>query len=85
MCWLILEGILGLVREADKPTIAPCLPADWKSFKVRYMYRQTQYHLTFTNSGPSLKRIVVDGAEQRDNAVHLVDDGKEHSVEVETL
>ena len=81
---LILERLLGLVREGDALTLAPCLPADWKSCKVHYMYRETQYHVTFTNSGPTVKRVVVDGAEQVDNAVHLVDDREQHIVEVET-
>ena len=81
---LIVERLLGFVREVDNLTFAPCLPGDWKSFKVHYRYLETQYHVTFTNGGPAVKRIVADGAEQPDNVVHLVDDRKEHFVEVET-
>ena len=42
---LIVESLLGLRLEVDKLHFAPCLPADWKAFKVHYRYRGTVYHI----------------------------------------
>ena len=37
----IMESLLGLKLEVDRLRFAPCLPAEWKSFKVHYRYRET--------------------------------------------
>jgi cellobiose phosphorylase len=81
---LIMESLLGLRLEVDKLRFAPCLPADWKSFKVHYRYRETLYHITVlqTRSGSGETRVTVDGVEQPDNTIPLIDDRQEHSVEV---
>jgi len=81
---LIVESLLGLRLEVDKLRFEPCLPADWESFKVHYRYRETLYHITVqqtpANSGET--SVTIDGVEQHDKAIPLVDDRQEHSVEV---
>jgi cellobiose phosphorylase len=85
---LILESLLGLRREGDKLRFAPCLPADWELFEVHYRYRETLYHIsvrqiTVPQPGDgSMASVTVDGVEQPDNAIPLLDDRREHSVEV---
>jgi cyclic beta-1,2-glucan synthetase len=81
---LIIESLLGLRLEIDKLHIEPCLPADWETFKVHYRYRETIYHITIIKIHDSNRdiRITVDGVERHDEAIPLVDDYKEHSVEV---
>jgi cellobiose phosphorylase len=80
---LILESLLGLRLETDKLHFAPCLPGDWESFKVHYRYRETVYHIDVIQSGDgSASGVTVDGVEQPDGAIALVDDRQEHSVEV---
>ena len=39
---LALESLLGLRLEGDKLRLAPCLPASWPGFKLRYRYRDTR-------------------------------------------
>jgi cellobiose phosphorylase len=80
---LILESLLGLRLETDKLRFAPCLPRDWESFKMHYRYRETVYHITVlqTNNGGTAG-VTVDGVEQPDNAIPLLDDHQEHAVEV---
>jgi cyclic beta-1,2-glucan synthetase len=85
--WLyrtIVESLLGLKLEVDKLRFTPCLRADWRAFKMHYRYRETVYHIAIlkadTESGKA--SITVDGIEQRDQVVPLVDDRQEHSVEV---
>jgi cyclic beta-1,2-glucan synthetase len=78
---LILESLLGLRLEVDKLRIAPCLPADWKQYKVHYRYRETVYHIVVSQT-KSETRVIVDGVQQPDNAISLVDDRQNHSAEV---
>ena len=60
---LILESLLGLRLEVDKLRFAPCLPADWKAFKVHYRYRETVYHIDVlqTRDGNGETSVTVDG------------------------
>ena len=76
---LMVESLLGVKREADKLRLAPCLPVDWPGFKLRYRYGETFYSIAVSR-GDTL--LTVDGVEQSDQTISLVDDRQEHSVEV---
>ena len=58
---------------------------DRESFGMHYRYRETFYHITLRNGRRDLtvKRVVVDGYEQPEKTVPLVDDRNDHYVEVE--
>jgi cellobiose phosphorylase len=77
---LLVESLLGLRLEGGKLHFSPCLPADWPGFKIRYRYRATVYHITVTSSRNAQCRVTVDGAEQADCVIQLVDDLAEHQV-----
>jgi len=81
---LIVESLLGLRLEKDRLHVSPCLPEDWMSFKVHYRYRETVYHIEVlqTPEDEGGTCIIVDGIERPDKAVFLVDDHKEHWVEM---
>ena len=81
---LIVESLLGLNLEVDKLRFAPCLPADWEGFKVYYRYRETVYEIDVRQQhGVDDRTIVtVDGIEQQDGAIPLVDDRRNRSVEI---
>ena len=81
---LITESLLGLQLDVDCLRFAPCLPADWPSFKIHYRYRETQYHIEVRNGGGGTRvgRVVMDGREQPDGLIRMVDDRQEHHVEV---
>ncbi len=81
---LIVESLLGLRLEVDKLRFRPCLPAAWKGFTMHYRYRETVYHIAVlqTPAGDGAMRVTVDGIEQPDKTIPLVDDHKEHWVEV---
>ena len=51
---------------------------------VHYRYRETLYHITVlqTRSDSGESSVTIDGVEQHDKAISLVDDRKEHTVEV---
>ena len=81
---LILESLLGLRLEGDRLHFAPCLPPDWDGFKLHYRYRETTYHIIVTQApdGKGVTRVTVDGGEPDGSAITLVDDRRDHVVEV---
>ena len=81
---LIVESLLGLKREGDTLRFAPCVPADWETFKLHYRHRETVYHIIVfpTQAADHKTRVTVDGVEQQDDTVSLVDDHLQHAVEV---
>jgi cyclic beta-1,2-glucan synthetase len=83
---LIVESLLGFKRQGDQLWFAPCLPADWEGFKVHYRYRETIYHISVRQLAGDKGRmqVIVDGVERPDRTIPLVDDHKEHQVEVKT-
>ena len=83
---LLVEDLLGFRLEVDVLTFAPLLPADWPGFKLTYRYRNTFYHVEIRRTAPAagtVRRVAVDGADQPDRAIHLVDDGRERQCLVE--
>jgi cellobiose phosphorylase len=81
---LIVESLLGVRREGNKLSFTPCIPDDWDGFNMHYRYGKTIYHIFIipAQTSESKKMAIVDGVEQSEGIILLVDDGKEHKVEV---
>ena len=81
---LIVESLLGLRLEGTTLRFVPCLPLNWKTFKIHYRYRETMYHITVlqSDSGSTSMTVTIDGVQRADLAIPLVDDRHEHSVAV---
>ncbi|MGV8899143.1 MAG: GH36-type glycosyl hydrolase domain-containing protein [Burkholderiaceae bacterium] len=81
---LIVESLLGLKLEGDKLTVTPCLPDDWSTYGLHYRYRDTMYRIVVTQSSdPGVtKKVNVDGVLQIGGMIVLVDDKREHAVEI---
>ncbi|MGA2553691.1 MAG: cyclic beta 1-2 glucan synthetase, partial [Smithella sp.] len=81
---LIVESLLGLKREGNKLRFMPCLPADWNGFELRYQYGKTIYHIAVSRADERKieMEVTIDGEEQIEKMIPLVDDGREHKVEV---
>ncbi|MFH1493200.1 MAG: glucoamylase family protein [Pseudomonadota bacterium] len=82
---LSVETLLGLQLEVDHLRIAPCMPAHWESFKIHYRYRETFYHITVRRVAEALNGVTVDGVELSDAVIPLIDDRKDHAVEVKIM
>jgi cellobiose phosphorylase len=82
---LILESLLGLRLEVNKLTITPCIPPEWKTFKIRYRYQETIYHIHVTCVPADIHGaiITVDGVKQENKTITLINDTKDHQVEVQ--
>lgn len=78
---LIVESLLGIALTAGKLRFAPCLPADWSGFKLAYRYRDTHYAIVVQQTSGAAS-ISVDGISQAGDTLTLVDDRREHEVEV---
>ena len=70
---LAVESLLGIRREGDKLHVAPCLPASWPGFKLRYRYGETTYEISVLRDA---------GAGQATHVICLVDDRLEHRLEI---
>jgi cyclic beta-1,2-glucan synthetase len=82
---LLIETLLGLNREGNQLRLTPRLPTSWASCKVHYRYRQTSYHISISRSPHGLlteDQVGLDGNPIASGPIPLVDDGREHSVEI---
>lgn len=78
-----LESLLGIKLEVNKLRFNPCVPADWKEFKVHYRYRETVYHITIRQmDSADGTGVYIDGNKTGDDAITLQDDRQEHFVDV---
>jgi cyclic beta-1,2-glucan synthetase len=81
---LIVETLLGLQLEGGRLLVNPRVPRAWGTFKIHYRHHETFYHLMVTRAAPGVEtvRVTVDGVELPDAAVPLVNDHRDHDVEV---
>jgi len=84
MYQLIIESFLGLHRSHDRLTLVPCLPQEWKSVVIHYRYLDT--NVSYPGYPVGRKRdqstITVDGHERPGRELVLVNDKKDHTVEL---
>jgi cellobiose phosphorylase len=88
---LALETLLGLQLQVDKLRLAPRIPDEWAEYRIHYRYRATTYHLTVRRVGPQplvvqslrIDGVARDGTGQSHCTIPVVDDRREHHVEVE--
>jgi len=82
---LITESLLGLKLEVDRLRFKPCLPPEWKSYRLRYRYRETNYHISLLRTGEQWgtnATFIIDGIPQSESSLPLKDDRHEHQVEI---
>jgi cellobiose phosphorylase len=93
---LTVETLLGLKLEVDHLRMTPCIPGHWESYKIHYRFRETFYHITVKRTDEKSEqaiRVTVDGAvvkgsslegtERPHGMIPLVDDRRDHYVEVD--
>ncbi|MFZ6748185.1 GH36-type glycosyl hydrolase domain-containing protein [Undibacterium sp. Ren11W] len=81
---LMTESLLGLQLMGDKLRISPCLPRDWPTYQLHYRYRDTMYHIRVNQNSDTANSasITVDGVNQADGLIALIDDRQNHTVEI---
>jgi cellobiose phosphorylase len=79
---LIIEALLGLQREGKRLLLNPSMPAAWPSCVLHYRFGESVYHIRVRRMASTAPQVTLDGSTQNDKAIELVDDGREHEVEV---
>jgi cyclic beta-1,2-glucan synthetase len=85
---LMLESLLGLRLEGEELQFSPRLPAAWPGCAIHYRYRETMYHIVISQTpdgdheGNHLISVTLDGVGQPGKVISLVDDRREHAVEI---
>jgi cellobiose phosphorylase len=84
MYQFITGSLLGIRIEVNKLYFTPRIPPTWVSFKVHYRYRETVYHITILKlpEQGTESSIVLDGVVQAASYISLIDDRKDHHVEL---
>ncbi|MEP6687992.1 MAG: glycosyl transferase family 36, partial [Gemmatimonadales bacterium] len=80
-----LEGILGLRKAGDTLHVEPRAPVGWREYTIEYRHGRSRYVIVVHNEdgeprGPV--SVLVDGVVAADGGIRLVDDGREHAVEI---
>jgi cyclic beta-1,2-glucan synthetase len=83
-----LEGILGFRKRGDLLFLEPVTPDGWDEFTIEYRYGRSLYTISVQDP-PSVRRlgasVSVDGREQAEPGIRLVDDGATREVVVRPL
>ncbi len=82
---LLVETLLGVNREGDQLRLTPRMPGDWTGYQIHYRYRQTPYRIRITRLEAGLEgpdQLLLDGVGLEGQTVPLVDDRREHVVEL---
>jgi cellobiose phosphorylase len=80
---LLTESLLGLQRSGNVLRIAPCIPADWPSYRIAYRFGTARYLIDITQVDAGVPaRLTVDGVAQASLSITLADDAADHSVQL---
>jgi cellobiose phosphorylase len=85
---LMIETLLGLSLAGNRLRLAPRLPKWWATCKINYRFRQTPYHITISrlpHGSPGDGETFLDGELLTDRIIPLVDDRREHSVQLQVF
>ncbi len=80
-----VERILGLRRRGRFIEINPCIPADWREYRIEYRYGRSLYRIEVENPDGvrrGVRQVHLDGAPLPDGRIPLNDDGGGHRVRV---
>lgn len=81
--YAITQYILGIQPDYEGLKIDPCIPKNWKGFKISRKFRGTHYKIEVQNPqgrSKGVKELIVDGKSQSSNLIPLFSDGLEHQI-----
>ncbi len=81
-----IEYILGLKIENGILKIEPCIPEDWKEYKIRYEYKTSVYNINVKNISKDktneVKEFLINGQKIEEKEIKLIDNGRIYEIEV---
>jgi cyclic beta-1,2-glucan synthetase len=78
-----IEYLLGFRVRNGAIVLDPCIPREWKGFKVNYRHGSSLYEISIENPNQvnrGVKEIAFDDRVLEGNTVPLLDDGQKHRV-----
>jgi cellobiose phosphorylase len=81
----ISQAILGIKPDYQGLLIDPCIPKNWKSYKVTRLYRGVKYHIRVQNHdgvSKGIKSLIVNGKPIEGNLIPYKKEDKEVEVSV---
>ncbi len=74
-----------LKLNVDKLRFEPKVPRAWPGYSIYYRYRETIYHIRIVNNGEgnSIRRLSLNGHDQPHHEITLINDQRNHEVEIE--
>ena len=80
-----LHYILGLTIKDGYLSINPCIPKDWKEYKIRYIYKNTTYNIyvrnpNFKNTG--VEKMIVNNKLVEDKKIKLLEQNGINNIEI---
>ncbi|SEW26826.1 GH36-type glycosyl hydrolase domain-containing protein [[Clostridium] fimetarium] len=79
------EYILGFQRNGDSVIVDPCIPSKWNEYSMKYQFHTATYEIKVSNPEGvcrGVKKITIDGKTLEGNGFDLINDGRDHVVEV---
>jgi cellobiose phosphorylase len=79
-----MEHILGIKKQGNYLTIAPCIPKMMKEYSLKYMFGGSAYEIKIinnSNKNTGIKQIKIDERTIQANTIELIDDGRTHIIE----
>ncbi|MNC53045.1 N,N'-diacetylchitobiose phosphorylase [compost metagenome] len=84
MLWTTLEYVLGTRATSEGLVIDPCIPEEWREYKVDRVFRDARYQVTVLNpdgAGRGVRRTEVNGQAWEGKTLPY-EDGQEYQVTV---
>ena len=76
--YTVTQYILGIQPHYNGLKIEPCIPSDWKGFKVNRKFRGANYEIEVVNSAgksKGLSKLTVNGQELENNIIPIFNSG----------
>ena len=83
--YAITQFILGVKPAYDGLQVNPCIPTDWKGFKVTRKFRGATYNIEVKNPNKAqkgVKSLSVDGKAVQGCIIPIMPEGKTYKVEI---
>ncbi len=80
-----IEYILGLKIENGYIKIEPCIPKDWKNYKIKYRWKESIYNIEIENpngKNTGVEKVLLNGDEV-ENSIKL--DGSNSIYEIKVI
>jgi cellobiose phosphorylase len=83
--YTISQYILGIRPDYEGLIVDPCIPSEWKGFKITRKFRGADYKIEVINpdhKSKGVKEVIIDGKTHQSNILPVFPQGTEHEVKL---